>query len=93
MVSERSGRLQRVGGLTGAGQACARLVRLDLGAVSAPEVLVQHAVEGRLLRVHVDGRRLVLGKTVGVGAGEAHEVETRTEGNCLASRVRRKRTI
>ena len=67
----------------GGGQACVRFVRLDLRAVYAPEVLVQHAIEGRFLCVNVDGRCLVLGQAVRVRAGEIHEVETRAEGDSL----------
>ena len=48
-------------------------------------MLVQHAIEGRFLCVNVDGRCLVLGKAVRVRAGEIHEVETRAEGDSLAS--------
>ena len=65
--------------------ACVRFVRFDLRAVGAPEVLVQHAIEGRFLCVNMDRRCLVLSEAVGVRAGEVHEVETGAQCDSLVS--------
>ena len=58
----------RVSGVAELNACGVRFVRFDLGAVSAPEVLVQHAIKVRLLRVNVYGRRLVHVQAVGFSA-------------------------
>ena len=60
-----------------------RLVGLDFRAVCAPELLVQHAEEERVLGVHVRGGSLVLRHAVGVGRRQVPEVQQRAAGHRL----------
>ena len=60
-----------------------RLVGLDFRAVCAPELLVQHAEEARVLGVHVRGGSLVLRHAVGVGRTQVPEVQQRAAGHRL----------
>jgi hypothetical protein len=77
------GELRARGVELGKQEAGARLVGLDHGAVGAPKERVQNAIELRLLRVHVDGRRFIASQAVGVCPAEHHEVQLRAGGDGL----------